>query len=122
MDKQRRNFIKFGLAGILFPFGSLFGSPLSPGRGLSAVEKLSLLTSSSKVVMVTPGQRLALPSAPKVGSSVFVLVDEVSLKGELPKIVWRDDSILGGREDLVLDQISNFLLVFKGKKSGWVIA
>lgn len=76
----------------------------------------------TQIIEVCSGQRISLPSNPKVNDSVFISVDSESLRGDFARILWQDEMILGERDDLILDQMANFLLTYKGKSSGWVIS
>lgn len=82
------------------------------------VKKLS----ANEIHSVTEGAVINLPSNPKNGDCVWIIVDNSSLAN--PAIVQQVgcEKILGNQEPLILDTLSNFKLTYSSCDNDWKLS
>ena len=128
MGIRRRDFLGF-LSRILlslplikyFMVHNTWASRKLQAKAPVAVKGSTIQVKNKDEILVKGGCLIELPQHPKLNDSIYFVVTSENIFPHA-SVLANSHPIMGEREDLILNALGNFNLVYRGKKSGWVLS
>ena len=108
------------LTSLMASAGTMLGPPelikLDLSGGIETVK-----VKAGDIVLAKSGTCLRLPSQPKNGDSVHIIIDSTALEHPC-SVVSLKEKVAGDREPLILDSLANIKLIYRKETKNWVLA